>query len=85
MPAMTKIHTLDCDEPIISGATVKVNCGRDIPNAHPVFMFEMACRAIMAINPLLLCRDCEKTESAAKRMQYGIVNAQEILVQGVEE
>ena len=76
-----KAHLKDSSDPIRQGLNVTANCGKEIPNAYFVFIWDDAGLDVTVFDqPASLrgiCKDCKIPWET--RMRYGILPGQEAL------
>lgn len=79
-----KAHLKDSDSPIVEGKTITANCGKDVPKAQIVLMWdsqEMGENLAFGKN---VCSKCLLTPPS-ERYVYGIVSGGEALARSEEE
>jgi hypothetical protein len=76
-----KVHLSSSDEPLPSGNDQSAACGKTVPKAVFLFVFDMGLSGLATLSSLLCCQKCSKAlgTQVSRRYLYGLGNGEEVL------
>lgn len=79
-----KVHLASSDDPLSAGRDQDAACGKTVPKAVFLFVFDMGLSGLATLSSLLCCKRCADILKGgpSRRYLYGLANGEEAIHQG---